>query len=113
MKTNYNVVTLHENKDCAQFTNEGMEGGIRKNPKRPVSMISLDARKTVDDAVLRGLCYKKFRADITFDCEQMPATGTILGSKDLMLGILPERKRCWPECILLEKNLPASASRAP
>jgi hypothetical protein len=36
----------------------------------------------------------------------MPETGTILGSGDLKLSILPERKRCWPECILLEKDLP-------
>ena len=106
MKSKYNVAALYENKNCAQFTHEGMEGGIRKNPNRPVSLISLDARRTVEDAVIRGLCYKNFRADITLKCEQMPSTGTILGSNDLKLGILPERKRCWPECILLEKNLP-------
>ena len=83
-----------------------MEGGIRKNPNRPVSLISLSVRQAVDQAVLRGLCFKKFKADITLDCEQMPATGIILGSGDLKLGILPERKRCWPNCVLLEKNLP-------
>ena len=106
MKTTYNVFALYENKDCTRFTDEGMEGGIRKNPDRPVSMISLSARKAVDEAVLRGLCFKKFKADITLECEEMPETDTILGSNDLMLGILPERKRCWPECVLLEKNLP-------
>lgn len=106
MKTMYKVAALHENKDCAHFTQEGMEGGIQKNPDRPVSLISLEARQSVDQAVMRGLCFKKFKADITLECEQMPETDTILGFGDLKLGILPERKRCWPECILLEKNLP-------
>jgi len=102
----YKVVALHNNKDCAQFSQEGMEDGIRKNPDRPVSMISLEARQAVDQAVIRGICFKKFKADITLECEKMPDTDTILSSGDLELGILPERKRCWSECILLEKNLP-------
>ena len=106
MKTNYKVTALYENKECAEFSQEGMEGGIRKDPNRPVSMISLSAREAVDQAVLRGLCYKKFKADITLECEDMPGTDTILGYEYLKLGILPERKRCWPECVLLEKDLP-------
>ena len=106
MKTRYKVAALHEHKDCAHFTQEGMEDGIRKNPDRPVSLISLSARQAVDEAVLRGLCFKKFKADITLECEQMPDTDTTLVFGELKLVILPERKRCWPDCILLEKNLP-------
>lgn len=106
MTPEYKVAALHEQTDCAHFTREGMEGGIRKDPNRPVSMISLSARQEVDQAVLRGLCYKKFKADITLDCEAMPETNTILASGSLKLGILPERKRCWPDCVLLEENLP-------
>ena len=106
MKTHYKVAALHGNHDCAQFTQEGMEGGTRKNPDRPVSLINLAARQEVDQAVVRGLCYKKFKADIILECEQMPDTDTILSSGDMKLGILPERKRCWPECVFLERNLP-------
>ncbi|HEY9121982.1 MAG TPA: hypothetical protein VIM80_03210 [Brevefilum sp.] len=106
MKSNYKVVALYEHKDCAQFTQEGMEDGIRKNPDRPVSLISLSALQAVDQAVMRGLCFKKFRADITLGCEQMPDTDATLVFGELTLVILPERKRCWPDCILLEKNLP-------
>jgi len=106
MKTNYKVVALHEQTDCAQFTQEGMEDGIRKNPNRPVSLISLDARQAVDQAVMRGLCYKKFKADITIECKQMPDTDAALVFGELKLVILSERKRCWPDCTLLEKNLP-------
>jgi hypothetical protein len=106
MKTKFKVVELYENEDCAEFTYEGMEGGIRKDPNRPVSLISLAARQEVDQAELRGLCYKKFKADITLECEEMPGTNTLLVSGSLKLGILPERKRCWPECVLLERNLP-------
>jgi hypothetical protein len=106
MNAKYQVAALHEEKDCAQFTEEGMEGGLRKNPNRPVSLISLEARQAVDNAVIRGLCYQKFRADITLSGEQMPETNTLLASGELRLGILPERKRCWPECELLQKKLP-------
>ena len=83
-----------------------MEGVERKKINRPVSLISLQARQEVDQATERGLCFKKFVADITIDCDQMPPTGALLESGDLILGILPERKRCWPECELLEKKLP-------
>ncbi len=106
MSPKFKVVELHENKDCADFTPEGMAGGIRKNPNRPVSLISLAARQAVDQAVLRGLCFKKFKADITLECQEMPKTNAILESGNLKLGILPERKRCWPDCVLLEKKLP-------
>jgi hypothetical protein len=106
MKTRYKVVAFHEHTDCADFTQEGMEDGIRKNPNRPVSLISLDARQAVDQAVMRGLCYKKFKADITIECKQMPDTDAALVFGELKLVILSERKRCWPDCTLLEKNLP-------
>ena len=100
------VAALFEGKDCATFTHQGMEGVLRKNPNRPVSLISLAARQTVDRATERGLCYKKFVADITMDCEKMPPSNALLISSDLVLQILPERKRCWPECELLKKKLP-------
>ena len=102
----FTVARLFEGRDCAHFTHEGIEGIQRKNPNRPVSLISLAAREAVDQATERGLCYKKFVADITIACEQMPPTGALLKSSDLVLQILPERKRCWPECELLEKKLP-------
>ncbi len=106
MNPDCKVTALFEGRESATFTYEGMEGVQRKNPNRPVSLISLNARQAVDEAVLRGLCYKKFVADITIDCEQMPPTGALLKSSDLVLQILPERKRCWPECVLLKKKLP-------
>jgi hypothetical protein len=100
------VTALFEGRESATFTKEGMVGVVRKNPNRPVSLISLQARQAVDQATERGLCFKKFVADITVDCEQMPPTGALLKSGDFILQILPERKRCWPECELLEKKLP-------
>ena len=100
------IAAFDGDKKCARFTKEGMEGVQRKNPNRPVSLMSLEARQSVDKAELRGLCYKKFTADITLECEQMPETGTIIGTDDMKLGILPERKRCWPECVLLQRKLP-------
>ena len=105
MDTTYKVATLYENRGCANFTNEGMVGVSRKNPDRPVSLMSLSARRDVNQAELRGLCFQKFTADITLDCETLPDTGTTLCAGDLKLGILPERKRCWPECVLLQEKL--------
>jgi hypothetical protein len=106
LEPDFKIVSFSEPWECATFTKNGMEGVERKNPNRPVSLISLQARQAVDQATERGLCYKKFVADITIGCEQMPPTGALLKSGDLILGILPERKRCWPECELLEKKLP-------
>jgi hypothetical protein len=100
------VAALAENRYQAQFTETGMEGVQRKNPKRPVSLMSLAARQGVDQAELRGLCYARFTADITLDGDQMPDTGAIIGTDELQLGILPERKRCWPECELFQNKLP-------
>ncbi len=106
MDKTFKVATLFEDRNCANFTKEGMEGVERKKSTRPVSLISLKARQIIDQAELRGLCYKKFTADITLECEQMPPTDTFLKCGELVLGILPEGKRCWPECILLQQKLP-------
>jgi hypothetical protein len=100
------VAALAENRVQAQFTETGMEGVQRKSPMRPVSLMSLAARQEVDQSDLRGLCYARFTADITLDGDQMPDTGTLIGTDDLQLGILPERKRCWPECELFQNKLP-------
>ncbi len=102
----YRVVALSEDRDCALFTEAGMEGGQRKKSNRPVSLMSLASRQSVDQAELRGLCYERFTADITLDCEHMPDKGTIIGASDLQLGILPEGKQCWPECLLFQNKLP-------
>ncbi|MBW6467436.1 MAG: hypothetical protein K0B06_13090 [Brevefilum sp.] len=106
MEISFTVAALDGDRDCAQFTEAGMVGVERKNPKRPVSLMTLAARQGVDQAELRGLCYARFTADITLDCDQLPDTGTIIGTDDLQLGILPERKRCWPECELFQNKLP-------
>jgi hypothetical protein len=106
LKSIFTVAAIDYQKDCVNITKTGMEGVERKNPNRPISLISLGARQAVDQATERGLCFKKFVADITLECEEMPPTGAILKSGDLVLGILPERKRCWPECELLQYKLP-------
>jgi hypothetical protein len=100
------VASLFENKRQAYFTEEGLEGANRKSPDRPVSLMSLEARQTVDSAVRRGLCYKRFTADITLDCTPMPPTGSRLICDGLVLEILPERKKCWPECKLFQTEHP-------
>ena len=108
LMANINIIiaAIHENRDCARITQTGLEGADRKNPDRPVSLMSLDARQQVDTAVRRGLCYQRFTADITLDCDPMPLTGSRLNCGELTLVILPERKKCWPECELLQEKEP-------
>ena len=106
MDRQFIVAAIDGDRDHARFTKEGMEGAKRKNPDRPVSMMSLSARQGVDNAELQGLCYKRFRADITLECEKMPEKGTIIGSENVQFKILPEGKTCWPECELFQQNLP-------
>ena len=106
MNSDFTVTALLGGRNNAHFTETGMVGVEQKNPKRPISLISLSARQSIDNATERGLCYKRFVADITLDCDQMPPTDALLKSGDLVIGILPERKRCWPECDLLEADLP-------
>ncbi len=105
-ETIFTVAALHEHRDCAQFTTEGLAGANRQTPDRPVSLMSLDARREVDQAVARGLCYRRFKADITLVCDQMPPTDARLKSGDLILVILQERKKCWPECELWQDHQP-------
>jgi hypothetical protein len=102
----YKVAEIQDHEQCAQFNADGMEGAKRKNPNRPVSLMSLSARQEVDAATLRGLCYERFRADITIDCDQMPDKGAIIQADALALGILQEGKTCWPECHLWQEGLP-------
>ena len=102
----YTVAALHEHRGCVRITELGLEGADRKNPDRPISLMSLDARQQVDAAVQRGLCYRRFTADITLGCEKMPPTGTRLQCGKFTLVILPERKKCWPDCELWQADLP-------
>ena len=102
----FTVAAIHDHPDCARITEDGLEGANRKNPDRPISLMSLNARQQVDAAIQRGLCYRRFTADITLNCEQMPPTGAQLKSGELALVILPERKKCWPDCELWRADLP-------
>ena len=98
------VTSLHGNQKSAIFTQEGMAGVQRKNPDLPVSLMSVAARESVDRARERGLCFVRFTADITLECINLPPTGTLLKCGDLVLEILPERKKCWPECVLVQNK---------
>lgn len=102
----YTVAALGNHEACAQFNPDGMDGAKKKNPDRPVSLMSLSARQTVDSAELRGLCFNRFQADITLECEQMPAKESTIRAGELTLGILQEGKTCWPECELFQNDLP-------
>jgi hypothetical protein len=83
-----------------------MEGAKKKNADRPVSLMSLSARQEVDSAERRGLCFRRFQADVTLECDQMPDKGAIIKAGELALGILQEGKTCWPECELFQEGAP-------
>ncbi len=106
MDNAYKIAYFHQKTPCVEVLTSGVAGAELTTAERPLSLISLAARQVVDAAKLRGLCYRRFRADITLDCEIMPPKGSKLACGELVLEILPEGKTCWPECILLEKDLP-------
>ena len=106
MEDTYTIAYFHQNTSCVEVLSSGVAGAELTTAERPLSLISLSARHEVDTAELRGLCYQRFRADITLDCAAMPPKGAHLTCGELVLHILPEGKTCWPECILLEKDLP-------
>lgn len=100
------VAELLGNRKSALFTLEGMAGVQRKNPDLPVSLMSLAARESIDRARERGLCFVRFTSDITVDCKNLPPTGTLLKCDKLVLAVLPDRKKCWPECVLVQNERP-------
>ena len=106
MDNTYTVTSFHQNTPCVEILSFGVAGAELTTAERPLSLISLSASQAVDAAVLRGLCYRRFRADITLDCAEMPPKGTQLTCGGLALQILPEGKTCWPECILVQDSLP-------
>ena len=106
MESTYTIAYFQHNTPCVNILVTGVEGGELKSAERPLSMISLAARTAVDAAELRGLCYRRFRADMTLVGEHMPPKGARLACGELTLQILPEGKQCFPECILLQDALP-------
>ena len=106
MENTYKIAAFHQNTPCVEILPSGVADAELTTAERPLSLISLSARQAVDAAELRGLCYQRFRADITLDCAAMPPKGAQLACGDLALQILPEGKTCWPECILVQDGLP-------
>ena len=90
---------------CVTITETGVEGSHLKSATR-LSLISLSGTPEVDSAEKIGLCYPRFKADITLDCELMPPKGARLTCGVVTICILPEGKSCYPECILVQEGLP-------
>lgn len=106
MENTCTVAYFHQNTPCVEILTSGVADTELTTAERPLSLISLSARQAVDAAELRGLCYRRFQADITLDCATMPPKGAQLACGVLVLQILPEGKICFPECILVQDGLP-------
>ena len=106
MENFYKIAYFLQSTPCVNILPTGVEGAEQKSADRPLSLISLAARRAVDSAELRGLCYRRFQADLTLDCNPMPPKEARLACGELVLRILPEGKQCFPECVLLQQNLP-------
>lgn len=106
MENTFTVAFFHQNTPCVNILPSGVEDAQLTSAERPLSLISLSARRAVDSAELRGLCYRRFQADLTLDCDPMPPKGERLACGELVLQILPEGKQCFLECVLLQQNLP-------
>jgi len=106
MENTYKVASFHQATPCVEVLTSGIAGSELKSVARSLSLISLAARQAVDAAELHGLCHRRFQADITLDCIAMPPKGAQLACGELVLEILPEGKRCYPECVLVQSDLP-------
>ena len=106
MENTYKIAYFYLQQPCVTITETGVEGSHLKSATRPPSLISLSARQEVDSAEKIGLCYPRFKADITLDCELMPPKGARLTCGVVTICILPEGKSCYPECILVQEGLP-------
>ena len=106
MENTYKIACFFLDQPCVKINVSGVEGSQLKSASRPLSLISLSARQEVEAAEIIGLCYPRFKADITLDCEIMPPKGTHLSAGELTLRILSEGKTCYPECILIQEGLP-------
>ena len=106
MDSTYPIAYFQGGQPCVNILTSGVEGSELTSADRSLSLISLPARQAVDVAKLRGLCYRRFQADITLDCETMPPKGARLTCGNLVLQVLPEGKRCFPECVLVQNDLP-------
>ena len=106
MENTYKIAYFYLQQPCVTITETGVEGSHLKSATRPLSLISLSARQEVDSAEKIGLCYPRFKADITLDCELMPPKGARLTCGVVTICILPEGKSCYPECILVQEGLP-------
>jgi hypothetical protein len=106
MENTYKIAYFFLDQPCVTINETGVEGSRLKSATRPLSLISLSARQEVDAAEIIGLCYPRFKADITLDCDTMPPKNALLTAGDLAICILPEGKTCYPECILIQEGLP-------
>ena len=90
-----------------QYHQRSIEGVKTRNPNRPtISLISLEARQSVDRATIRGLCYEKFTADIIVECDQMPDTDHAFNQETWCLKFFPNGKGAGLNASLLERELP-------
>lgn len=106
MDNTYTVAYFQTNQPCVNILTSGVDGSELKSADRALSLISLSARQAVDAAVVRGLCYRRFKADITLNSAKMPPKEVCLACGALIVEILSEGKQCFPECILLQDGLP-------
>lgn len=56
----------------------------------------------------RGLCHSRFYANITLeainDDIHLPKAGTLLTSGDIVIKVTQKRKKCFPECSLVQQG---------
>jgi MOSC domain-containing protein YiiM len=76
------------------------------HPTRQVTLLSDKCRKLIDSSENKGLCVKRFNANIMFDGLSLPgcAAGTQFSIGRCRLEITGIGKRCFPECVLVQNS---------
>lgn len=94
--------------------NHGLVGDVNaKGGYRQISIIGKKDREYLEKENIRGLCTKRFYENITIEdlnVEKL-ATGQKIIIGETVHKITSIGKRCFPECNLLNSNIPCPLSR--
>ena len=85
----------------------GVEGDFFQGGNRQVSLLSIEARRWMEEQEERGLCFDRFKENILFQGLPMETLepGDLLDMRSAVLRISPFKKPCFKECPRYSKGL--------
>jgi len=86
----------------------GIEGDYHQGGIRQVSILTAEALRWMETQPAKGLCFKKFRANMLIDGlnQSELADSRKLYINETILKIVPSGKHCFRECVLFSDKTP-------